>query len=553
MRILSLSDIHYKIDFSTNQLVTDFFLSFKRKIDELNEESKIDVCVIAGDLAYSGDSGQYIGLIKKLRECISEDIPILAVPGNHDVNWNHLQSALSKKKLNDLFDIPEKEIISDLFAGSSKFAKVFNDFFHVFHGQINKGCNFQNNSIKYQFSEEMQGGFCFFEKEKVLLLLINSSWYSFGPGVIKSFFDSEFEDINDSDKIKESIRGYLDGQLSQIGKQSYFLDYIPFIDEILDIVSKNEDIRIISFAHHPISWLKWDERFNTSDDNKWNVGELLNLTHLHITGHIHNPVQAPSIMNNKSYHLNNGAFLDYTFIENSKNKIPQSKFPNSYFTIIDIENAAFNYSSFLFDAKTKDKLKKKYSYNWTVFNTDSNKYYKFDLLIDQLGDLEESLSVINNLHSKYKKTAPVNLTHFQLIMKKERNNVFIQTSGDKFDINKNINYFNFSHDQYLILINRLNPYHNIVCNSKTSDDLMKNDDFRELYEEIEKLYNSKSLVVAFYDFVSNGDNVKEHEALQRERDMVFQSFKHIIFTRFPKLFPYKDLKIVYDMLIIESN
>lgn len=556
MRIITISDIHFKKSFEKETLkpvMNSFFESFGKKIVDIHSEMGVDALVIGGDIAFSGDETEYKAVAKVLRGCIPKEIPIFCVPGNHDVNWTYLEKALEGAKLSTLFNRTEQDISKDLEKEESSFAKIFQPLKVNFIDDIN---NQIDDLEGYNFCDKHHAGYYFSKENEILLLLLNSSWFSFGPGVVESFYDKEFELVKDAKTIKELFKSFLHGSLKQEGKQSYFLKSFPFYDEVIEIITENEDVRVVTFAHHPTSWLNWDEQFSDADPDARNLNDLLDITHLLITGHIHNPVQAPSKLNEKSYFLNNGAFLEYEYVENAENISPISKFPNSWFNMIDIETDAFKYTAYKLKCSAINKARNQYEFVWELKNSfDNKKRYFFRRLISDG-------NVYGNEKSNFtpygidgiQEDLPFKLDHFRDIVDNYRKNTVEYTQNLKIN-GEGVYDLRINNEHYVVLFNSLVKIFDLfqATDSDQFHLLHQDSQFKLVMNRLENAENEELPILAFYDFIRFKEEINEedYQKYNKLKEIKYQAFKHIFFGKFKELHKFAELELVFDLFILD--
>ena len=547
MRILSISDIHYQVKYNGNGLVVDYLKSFKAKIEELHNIVPIDIVFITGDLSFSGESEEFKELRKSIRTVLPESVPVYSVLGNHDVNWTYLKEAIGNNvPLENLYKITEDEIIEDLNKADSKYRKVFNEFRVNFSDEINKDIN---PIYQFKFCSNNYSGYIWCPDEKILFLLLNSSWYSFGPGVIEKYYEEKVKKLSHNE-LKEQLLDLIGNSLSQEGKQSYFLTSFPYFDEINKIIQAEDDVRVITMAHHPPSWLKWDEQY-CSDKTKRNLNDLISLTDLFITGHLHSPVLPPSLLQARCYHLTNGSFLDYHFIDHQGSPVtPDSKFPNNWFNIIDINSDRFSYGSYKFITIKKSGKGISYDYLWeltTPIPTVEYEFYNYDPPKDTIAAKETGhvASAIKILH-------PKDLNHIISLLKEKRKNIFslIEPTCSRI-VSDSVNCLKFNGDYYLLIINNLEKMNEVLEKADSYNDLSKDNLFNSLLQNLNSYSSVQLPVMAFYDFLRP---VKDIDSTlftrhQNEKFILFQSFKHKFFFKFKELYKFTELNIVFDIII----
>ncbi len=114
MKFLACNDLHF--DSATPKARTDSYpeelLGLLDQIKQLAEALKVDAILMAGDQFHRWNA--WGGLMPLLQWCRSLSIPVITVPGNHDLEHNRLES-LSKTALGILFetgamiDVSEKD------------------------------------------------------------------------------------------------------------------------------------------------------------------------------------------------------------------------------------------------------------------------------------------------------------------------------------------------------------------------------------------------------------------------------------------------------------
>ncbi|MEI8047345.1 MAG: metallophosphoesterase family protein [Bacteroidota bacterium] len=562
-RLLTLSDIHFKEDYAENELINGIIESFKLKVQEINAEHKIDFALLSGDLAYSGNDDEYPLLLDKIKSCFN-NIRVFSVVGNHDVDWTYLKEALGRdNKLEKLFDIPRDAIVKDLNNSKGKFKKVFSHFGGHFEGPLKKINELIPNSdpFKYRFHPTQKCGYVFFESSCLLILLLNSAWYSFGPGVINSYYDDKFSHINEKgfQTLKEEVKELLGEKLSQIGKQSYFYnkDHFPYFKDITEIIEQNKDVRVISVAHHPPFWLKEKEQFSNDQKSISELNQLLSSSDILITGHTHSPIGDPSIINNLCHHVSNGAFLDYHYIDNQLNETLADKFPSNWFTVIDITNNTFNISSYRLNSQQK------------VVGRQTQNVFTWEKIgfVESIKFLPKEPVAALNLPPALKSSfldqpqvdvVPVsiaNISDLIVILKEQRLKEFDNHDEDISDAN-NLYEISSDNETYFVIINTLiNSFKKLSMATEFSE-LVQDPFWGSLYSKLTSLpKGSKLPIIAFYDFIStnDGSHISESDKIYsdfyQKQFALFQSFKHYFFEKFEELYTFTELNIIYDCFI----
>ena len=545
MRILTFSDIHYKEGDKNKPSVKKFFTSFKSKIIELNDEIAIDLVVISGDLAYSGKTPDYLELKEVINDIIPNSIPTLYIVGNHDVNWTNLKDALGRKiELPNLFDVDEEKF------SQQKFIEIFSNF-NVLTNSVEKNI-LSRNGLNYKFCNKTYTGILHSKSDNILILLLNSSFYSFGPGVIKDYFEI-WADKKDIKRLIDEIPSLLGEKLSQEGKQSYFLNSYPYFEEANKLITENENLKVITFAHHPPSCLKWDELYS-EDDTKRNFNTLIELSDIIITGHSHNPVSEPSLIQNRCYHINNGVFLDYHYIEKDVAKDnPISVFPNNWFSLIEIDGDNFKLMPYKFITKKNISSGRNFSCEWIIIENISTIEYKIksknNKKTTSIDSSNKNDKIIESEFSPIYYT-PKNTQDIISTIQKARRNNFISSDSTKKPINTvDSIHLKLNKEDYIIIINGLDDFYTEIKNAKTYTELKLFPKLASILKDIEIADISKLPIIAFYDILEKSDSINENlfEDFHQSKFVAFQSFKHYFFTKFEELFKFTEINIVYDI------
>lgn len=555
MRLLTLSDIHFKETYasknfeSSDDVVSRYLKSFKEKIDKIHAEKEIDVVVVGGDIAFSGDSRQYKGISRILRKCIPEGIPIFSIVGNHEVNWTELSAAIGTSiELPQLFKIEQKTIVK-----SPKFHKVFANYYDSFQTDINEDIDFGN--LKYEFCDKNYSGYVYSEQSNVLILLLNSSWYSFGPGVVQGFFN-EWAKGKDKDALVAGLPALLGDTLAQEGKQSYFFDTYPYFSEVNKLISENNDLKVITFAHHPPSWLKWEELYS-SDSTRRNFITLTDLSQILITGHLHNPVMEPSIIRGKCYHVNNGIFLDYHSVdkhlaENGNDNNPINVFPNNWFNLIDINEDGFDLTPYKFISKKKPGKGVQFVYDWMIEES-VIKTCPFLNNNDEAESSDNKTSRTKKDIGKIKSYSPRSVKELIEILKRNRSNEFenVDSSVKSFKQGEVIS-LKKQNENYLIVINSLEEMLGVIQEAGSDyQKLQENRIFSSLLDKLEMFKPTELPIIAFYEIVQNinGANKEEFEKYYQRKTIIYQSFKYSFFGSFKEFHKFNELNIVFDTIV----
>ncbi len=236
--ILHLSDIHFKksLDAGDPADVRD------RLIDAAGEHFKkyhsVDMVAVTGDVAFSGKKEQYrkaLEFFDKLKPLLPDTAPILAVPGNHDVDRDEVN------KLFSLHKIVEARNTDDFLNDSRNIRDMLAPKFKAFRAFANKLHPKLYPSPKdYFWTREVPG------KKGVALLGLNSAWAS------------------ENEKDKPFIT----------------LGYPQFMEALKR--TRKSPYRIL-MMHHPKDWLE-ETDFNRFCDEVYEGCALILHGHTHMDG-----------------------------------------------------------------------------------------------------------------------------------------------------------------------------------------------------------------------------------------------------------------------------
>ncbi|MEY8850014.1 metallophosphoesterase [Psychroserpens sp. XS_ASV72] len=539
-----LSDIHFKKNYGEDHHpVKDVFKSFKKRFLELNDQYKFDCVIISGDLAFQGNSEEYTGLSEELNDIVPSSIPILSVVGNHDVYWDSLKSALGDSmELESLFKVQKSEF------NSGRFDNVFMNFRDKFINKLKS-----TEEFEFKYNDERFMGYCYFEKKQVLVILINSSWYSFGPGIISKYYDLFVKKLGDNaDIIKENLKDLLLGdKLSQMGKQSYFLETksFPFWKEIQDILNKNPATRVISIAHHPPSWLNWDEQFKPSDIKNGTIrlDELFKLSNILITGHEHVPMNSqPVKLHNNCYNIQMGSFLDYHYIDNDENDTKSSKFPNNWFSVLTMGTYNCKLLNYQLTVEGNDFTGTDY-FKWNK-SKDLIEFNYREMRNDHFSEEEHPYLFVRGGFKNANKVLPSNLDELKDIVNIKRKNDLSFDNSMKGVEQEVLIECLINQEESLIVINGLTKYYSSMGKEDNIDKLLEIPFFNELDNYLNK---SNVINLTFYDLIKV-EYSYEYEDYYNIQFIRFIAFKHSFFNKFQKFYKHKELNINYDCLLINS-
>lgn len=236
-----LSDLHWPADPSTE---------LKRYIDNLLRHLRESVAasghpdfvVFTGDIAYSGQSKEYdsVGehLIAPLRELLGDDVPLLFVPGNHDMDRD--EALIKQSRL--VTELADPAAV-DAFLGNSRNRANFADPFRSYSEFVARWAPAGTDDA-YRWTHTITAA-----GHKLTVLGLNSAWAGF---------------YHATDDPTESDRGRLLLSIDQTPKPAEDADFTLFAQ------------------HHPFEWLHEDvcDSAVQSLRRNYQVG---------LFGHVHSP------------------------------------------------------------------------------------------------------------------------------------------------------------------------------------------------------------------------------------------------------------------------
>ncbi|MFC9660251.1 metallophosphoesterase [Nocardia sp. NPDC127606] len=236
-----LSDLHWPVDPSTElKRYVDNLLRHLR--ESVVASGRPDFAVFTGDIAYSGQSKEYdsVGehLIAPLRELLGDDVPLLFVPGNHDMDRD--EALIKQSRL--VTDLAEAAAV-DAFLGNPRNRANFADPFRGYSDFVAQwGPAGTDDAYRWTHTVTVAG-------HKLTVLGLNSAWAGFYPTA-----DSPTEDDR--------------------GRLLLSIEQTPEPD-------KDADFTLVA-QHHPFEWLNEDvcDPAVQSLRRNYQVG---------LFGHVHSP------------------------------------------------------------------------------------------------------------------------------------------------------------------------------------------------------------------------------------------------------------------------
>ena len=392
LSFLWLSDIHYHKNYADKNyhaVLKEYLESFKTYLKEREED--FDYILLSGDIAQNGEQGDYElfnhDILKPLQE-LYPNAQLLVIPGNHDVSRGHI--SFIKEFIEDSSTRP------DFFTGNvAKFVKVFDPYTEYFKS---------NKKIAHNASETYRKSFLYGhvldKKNKTIILLLNSAWYSFGHTFLEHYLSNKlYENKNVADFRKDILK-----ITSEYGKQMLALEILEEVDAIVKLLGEYPEYLVITTMHHPVSWLHEDDQI-TKEGDKFHT--IKGYTDLMLTGHEHVHQQHPFeyMNNNKMLHLKAGCFADfskeYSVEEEDKNYLNPFKIRNNWFSTLKIntKKRTVGQHKHIYDPKSKTWSESEENYNLLQLN----KKHKVKILDTRLQALKQSivlnpLAAVNHLY-----------------------------------------------------------------------------------------------------------------------------------------------------------
>ncbi|MFE4606916.1 metallophosphoesterase family protein [Streptomyces niveus] len=236
-----LSDLHWPAHPSTElKRYIDNLLQHLRK--SMAVSGRPNFTVFTGDIAFSGQSKEYdsVGehLIAPLRELLGNDVPLLFVPGNHDMD--RAEALIKQSRL--VTDLTDPAAV-DAFVGNPRNRANFADPFRSYSDFVAQwGPTGTDDAYRWTHTITAAG-------HKVTVLGLNSAWAGF---------------YHTTDAPTESDRGRLLLSIDQTPKPGEDADFTLFAQ------------------HHPFEWLNEDicDPAVQSLRRNYQVG---------LFGHVHSP------------------------------------------------------------------------------------------------------------------------------------------------------------------------------------------------------------------------------------------------------------------------
>lgn len=339
VKALWISDIHWTESyFNTPEKHKETLKPFLESFYQTVRENNIDYLIITGDLSNKGENAEFQQLLQHLIDPILKikKVPIITVPGNHDLDRKVIEnnSHLLAEFIQNIHPEDKRKRVrhfrEDFFQKHyDYFANVFDTYSEFVVAKLIDQTN--NIAFSQTYKEHALYGYCIDKNTKMIFIMLNSSWYSFGEEFLKFFLsqrennkDQKLSDVELKSKVK---------RISQItneyGQQILGLEILNEIDKILEVTKKYPEYLTVLLMHHPINWLIRNDQIPL-DDHRF--PRILSNVDLLLTGHEHVLYKQPTklINNQNTVHLEAGEFMNVP-VENE----PFSS-RNNWFSFLDI-------------------------------------------------------------------------------------------------------------------------------------------------------------------------------------------------------------------------
>lgn len=405
-RIVWISDIHFRKEYAQDnegkidEKLTPFFESFLNILKKELETGAIDYFFLTGDIGFSGSIEDYQAFwgrfIKELYSFFSKEkssqpfIPkIITIPGNHDfdrTDINPFEKFLTdytskQTTLDQQYEVFTETEFCKLFKNYSEFfskeekhrdgeKEIWNAFFKL------------DQAYKYAnvYTDHRLFGYHVDEQKQLILVLLNSAWFSIGNKFNELLADSsnlksidfKKEEKELLEEIKKHTKVILDmkDRVTEYGNQIIGRDLFP-TPNLIKTINENPEYIVITCMHHPQNWLSWGEVYDFKEDGEkakdFALNKILSQTDILLTGHEHVPIikkpESIDSLEGKRWHLKAGMFM-----EDQINVLQSNDyFEHSRFSVIDIDGNKYHFEE-------RKYLYKRSKKHWVLFEEKPEKY-----------------------------------------------------------------------------------------------------------------------------------------------------------------------------------
>ena len=504
--ILWFSDIHLwnKEYEQRDNRVKNYIDSFIDMIKNVKKEyPNIKYCIISGDLVQRGDEESF-NLFKdvfiKPITLIYPEIKFLIIPGNHDINWGVIKEDKEKNEnpfvfLKNFIESRKNENNSETLYYLKKEIKRFEKNFHHYtdfifkcYSDKNIGNNFTfKKQIKYSDNKGLYG-IVIDDESKIIFALLNTAWFSFGYTFIEYLTKYLEENISDKEpqKIIQETLNTLN-ILNEYGNQRVYAELIS--RDFAEACANNNDYLVFTCMHHPLNWIREDEKIQFKDDqvNHKDLNSILIKTDALLTGHEHmDKMVKINYLNNNILHLQAGKLLNIN-----------EDILNNRFSILTIDSNS---------ASITEKI------SFTEPTDDLHKHFKWNEKgIKKKADFKSYLQKDDNLNDERKSKL------IETFKEKHLDYINLKLQGNS--VSRKIKTKDF-----LIYTDKSNEYIYVCCWEK------KYFEGSNLLPELHKAINKSKIKYAYFiglDFCHDNESIYKNNKIENREDNY-----HILLNRF---------------------
>lgn len=392
IRILWLSDIHYTGTYEEKNLLEKRNKKFLETVESYlgqikmahPTDNKLHYVILSGDIGFSGEKNEYnqfdadiMAPLKTIFDNNGQSPLILACPGNHDVNRN--KSSLHKeyvKAVDDYVNMPKRQ------RGGAKEAQLqsaadrensirqvegcktenkVHDIFKEYSEYVEKIFNYYTHSTEeyetdnYQENKFLQG-YIIDNKQKLIINILNSAAFSLGDKfddlIVEHFLDKfkTGKRIINHQSFKEFAEEILKVKefCTEYGRQvigNYRIENQGYLKEL----NRYQHYLVLTFFHHPLSWLQESQKNDYSDKfKKTALIQLLQGSDILLTGHEHVGINStPEFLFDRVLHIPGGMFIQ------DKNRFYKGGQNRFHVLELDTKNRRLDIRNFVWEGNMK--------------------------------------------------------------------------------------------------------------------------------------------------------------------------------------------------------
>lgn len=186
-RILWFSDIHFLED-PVERYLQFFSNAFIEISKEINDEKVINYVIISGDLTNRGTENEFkkfSSYILKPLFAIQKDSKLLVISGNHDLTIGNI---FKYEKFKIINYVENKEHREPFFLNDNNYKSFFKNY--------TKFCKYNKKYFPKNLTEPYSNDFLYGnykdEENKLMFILLNSSWLSLGVKLLEHVLEEEY-------------------------------------------------------------------------------------------------------------------------------------------------------------------------------------------------------------------------------------------------------------------------------------------------------------------------------------------------------------------------